>query len=1010
MLSRMAVVTCVALLGSACSDSSGNRGREDVEDASDETTAPEVTDPTPVACQATLTEVDGGFVEIVARGECADWSLAIRDGATTGCALAAEVFFPHDRERVALEGFGVPASAVIVMQDDKLRPVAVWTVGTCEPDPSCLAFIGDDDARPERTACLPADTAAGSVSLCGAQWVADKAPTPGADNHCACAVDCQKAAGFCQLGACVDGACAFSPRAEGETCDDGNLCTTGDRCAAGACVGETVTCAPPAGPCAEPGQCAPATGACVYVDTCADDAECTAQGCQCRPGFGGDGVTACSDLDECALGDTGCHPLAHCVNNVGGYLCVCPLGYAGDGTSCTPTTCACPWESPASCGEAFNRLRVRVTDIWAQPLSGATLALVDVASGQPIRAEALAGFEIDEPLCAARDFALSVEAAEHHAFSGTIHWLENDITLSSTPSPDYAWAVSWDDAGPIVWIGLAHRWFSAAGYPARRDNRLEMLMDGEAGWGSLFADLQLAERLVTGASWWWTSELELVRPANHLTLDPVTRWDHTVLGALDNLFGVHKKILVGQFISQDGIFSNISVDDALLDRAATAGDDFEYMGQANPAAGEFTVTPPVIDFAGRVIASHPDAGDLIDEAPADPWRAPIAVDPTELPLGLSIFDLPIASWHQKFWTIDQEVAYVGGMNAKTSDWDSSEHRVFDPRRMELDADLDDRRAVERKEEEPDFPPRKDYVVRMEGPIVQDVVDVFDRRWQHQLDEDVEYANLATPITIDPTTRRFPGGVQAQIVATMPDPFDDNTILETLMRAIGNARHLIYIEDQYFRAPILYDAIVARMTEVPTLRLVVVTNDVSEWTDPGCWQTAIAHQRFRSLFRERFRIYRLRSFDYVRTDCTFCWDETEAHFVDHDMHSKLVIIDDVYLEVGSCNSNNRGLLYEGELAIAVHDPTWVAARRKRIFENLLGPGYAGDMPFSDVIAAFDERAHENRIAYERWDDEGMDLDLDGAAVPADMLPSGFVYPLAFDAPDECLIEGVGVDVM
>jgi len=292
----------------------------------------------------------------------------------------------------------------------------------------------------------------------------------------------------------------------------------------------------------------------------------------------------------------------------------------------------------------------------------------------------------------------------------------------------------------------------------------------------------------------------------------------------------------------------------------------------------------------------------------------------------------------------------------------------------------------------------------------DAVDVFDRRWRYQIDEQVEYAELATPIDRVPTTASFADGRQAQIVATMPEPFDENAILETLLRAVSQGKRLIYIEDQYFRAPILYDRIVQRMTEVPDLELVVVTNGVSEWTDPGCYQTAIAHQRFKALFPDRYRVYRLRAFDYVRTDCTFCWDETEAHFVDFDMHSKIVIIDDEYLEVGSCNQNNRGHLYEGELAAVVHERTWVIAQRKRIFENVLGPGYQGDMPLEDVIAAFDERARVNAIAYQRWDDEGMDLDLDGDAVPSEMLPSGFIYPLSFDVPDECFLEGVGPDLM
>ncbi len=966
--------------------------------------APEVA---PMRCEVALTEVDGGFVEIVTKNDCADWSLAIRDGGSTSCGLAAEVFFPRGGERVALEGFRVPAQAVIVVQDPKLAAIAVWTLGTCEPDPSCLGFIQLDTA--EQRGCLPADTATGTVSLCGEQWVADKVATPGQANDCNCGVDCAAAAGVCETGSCVDGACAFVPKDEGNACDDGNACTSGDTCRAGDCAGDVVQCAPPAGSCQRPGTCSPATGECVYVDDCVDDAACTANGCQCDPGYAGDGTTACKDIDECALGDTGCHALARCVNQVGGYLCACPLGYTGDGRTCTPTTCACPWEDPATCGPAFRRLRVRVVDIWAQPIRGASLALVDQTEQVIVAEDGDAwGWEIDQPLCASRDFGLNVGAPNHHAFSGTIHWLENDIELEAAASPDYAWSITWDDAGPVVWVGLAHRWFAASGRPAHHGNRVTLYGDGESAWGAVYTEMQLAQRLVTGTSWRWESDHEIIRGDN-LYLDPDERWRNTILGALEALEGIEKKIMVGQFISQDGLFADISVDDALIEKAETPGDDFEYMGHANPSNGQFTVYPQPVALADGIRARHPDVGDLIDDGPASPFRGPIDVDMSDLPLGLSLLDLPIASWHQKFWTFDQTVAFVGGMNVQKLDWDTAEHRVFEPKRMEFDADSDEREAVRDREEEPEFAPRKDYMVRLEGPIVNDVVEVFDIRWQHQLDEEVDYSDFATPLVRTPTTATYADGVQAQLIATMPDPFDENAILETLVRAVRQAKHLIYIEDQYFRAPILYDAIVQRMTEEPNLQLVVITASVGEWTDPACYQTAIANQRFASLFPNRYRVYQLRAFDYVRTDCTFCWDETEAHFVDFDIHSKLVMIDDVYLETGSCNSNNRGLLYEGELAIAVHDPVWVAAERKRIFERILGPRYNGAMPLGDVFQAFDEAARENQRAYANWDAEGMDVDLDGDALPADWIPSGFLYPLFIDVPDECLIEGVGSDV-
>jgi hypothetical protein len=46
----------------------------------------------------------------------------------------------------------------------------------------------------------------------------------------------------CQTGTCTNGACHYQPAADGLACDDHSLCTTGDACKAGACVGQTLDC------------------------------------------------------------------------------------------------------------------------------------------------------------------------------------------------------------------------------------------------------------------------------------------------------------------------------------------------------------------------------------------------------------------------------------------------------------------------------------------------------------------------------------------------------------------------------------------------------------------------------------------------------------------------------------------------------------------------------------------------------------------------------------------------
>lgn len=673
------------------------------------------------------------------------------------------------------------------------------------------------------------------------------------------------------------------------------------------------------------------------------------------------------------------------------HLCWLPMALfiaCDDGTA-DPAAAPRPIGKGDGAADGCATLTVVPLDIWAQPLRAPTVSIADQST------EAV-------ELCASSSFAVAVDAPFHHAFAGALSWSRGALTVKA--GGEAAWVMTRDGADWTLWVGLAHRWFAASGRPARHGNDARLLMDGEEAWSAVASEVGKARDLVTASSWWWTSDLELTRDAaTHATSTEAQRQADTVLALLERS-PADKKVMVGQFIGQDGLFSNLTVDDGLLAHAED-DDDFEYMGEANPARGKFQVALPAIDFATRVDDAFAPDGEHAGDSGLAPYRGPIAVDASVFFL-LDFLEVSAASWHQKFWTIDQKVAFVGGMNAKTTDWDTSAHRVFEPRRMKLDADADARAAVADKLAEPDFGPRKDYMIRLAGPAAIDAVEVFHRRWERQRQSDNELAAFASGFALAAPPAEVATGVDAQVIATMPAPLSENAILESLLRAVSQAERYLYIEDQYFRAPLLYDAIQARMDAVPGLVLVVVTKPVSEWVDPGCWQTAIAYQRFRDRFPGRFRSYQLRAFDVVRTDCTLCRDETEAHFVDIDTHSKIVIIDDTFLEVGSCNSNNRGLLYEGELAVAVVDPTWVAAQRKRIFSNLLGA--PTDVPATQILARLDAAAAKNQAAYDAWQDEGMDIDLDGDPMPAGMTPTGFLYPLAFGPAADCAIEDVSPD--
>jgi len=288
-----------------------------------------------------------------------------------------------------------------------------------------------------------------------------------------------------------------------------------------------------------------------------------------------------------------------------------------------------------------------------------------------------------------------------------------------------------------------------------------------------------------------------------------------------------------------------------------------------------------------------------------------------------------------------------------------------------------------------------------------VAEVFKVRWDYLLGQGVRFSENASPFDVRTDIPGYPDGIQAQLTVTMPEPFWRHSTLETWFNAIAAAERYIYIEDQYFRAPMLNDLIVQRMNEVPGLVLIVVTKPISEWTDPGCYWTHVTDALFDASFPGRYFLYQLRSFDYV--DVGWGIDETESRFADIDTHTKCLMVDDVFISAGSTNHNNRGLVYEGEMNVAILDGDFVREARRRIFENILASTSIDSDDMAVVTGCFQQAAAWNQQVWYNWESESWDLNLDGAPLPEEYRPVGFLYPLDFATPGDCLIEDISPDL-
>lgn len=166
-----------------------------------------------------------------------------------------------------------------------------------------------------------------------------------------------------------------------------------------------------------------------------------------------------------------------------------------------------------------------------------------------------------------------------------------------------------------------------------------------------------------------------------------------------------------------------------------------------------------------------------------------------------------ATHHQKMVMVDHEspdqaVGFVMGHNMLDWYWDTNEHsmkgRPYAPNKG------------------PSAPlPRQDFSSRVTGPILADLYDNFQSAWNKAVKANPGRiaGDLLAPTTMVKYQQRPKGAdvaMSAQILRTQPQGGKDGKrvkdIQKMYLQAVSNATQLIYIENQYFRWPVLAERI------------------------------------------------------------------------------------------------------------------------------------------------------------------------------------------------------------
>jgi len=280
-----------------------------------------------------------------------------------------------------------------------------------------------------------------------------------------------------------------------------------------------------------------------------------------------------------------------------------------------------------------------------------------------------------------------------------------------------------------------------------------------------------------------------------------------------------------------------------------------------------------------------------------------------------------ASHHQKIVVIDDAVAFVGGMDLAQERWDTPDHTPNASYRHRSNGQA--------------YAPVHDVQMMVDGDAAAALGALARERWRYATGCDIPAGSHAGIDPWPPSIMADITDVDVAIARTAPRFNGASEIVELrqlYLDAIKSAKDMIYIENQYLTASSIGALLESRLRE-PTPPDIVV---VSRLTGGG-WleQTTMEVLRARLLRRLRaadrhgkFRIY--------YPDCDGLNDQCI------NVHSKLMVVDDHLVLVGSANLNNRsmGLDTECNLAIEATEPRIARAIsdfRNRLLAEHLGVG-------------------------------------------------------------------------
>ncbi len=308
--------------------------------------------------------------------------------------------------------------------------------------------------------------------------------------------------------------------------------------------------------------------------------------------------------------------------------------------------------------------------------------------------------------------------------------------------------------------------------------------------------------------------------------------------------------------------------------------------------------------------------------------------------------------HQKMVLIDYEKpatgehtpsALVMGNNLKRVDWDRPEHRYRDADR--------------------DGGPRQDIACHVKGPILNDINHNFEQVYNGIKGTEIKLKRPLLPASV---TNKAEYHHALQLCRTYIEN-SETAIHHLYTNTIGHLDDYLYIENQYFRHDKLAGGLVERMKYLrnngsdKTPHIFLVINPAGA-ASRGTTEETLAKLAKGPAWEESKKtlnpgeVAELEALGIRISLCTLAtsgqrkdfWGSEYWDYKLINIHTKVLISDDVFFTIGSANLNYRSMMADNELNVACHDEQLPEDFRHEVMGMHMGEGYSGELSMEELF--------------------------------------------------------------